>query len=203
MLVLDINPVTPQARHIRTVVEHLQTDCLVLYPTDSGYAVGCDAESPKAIHRLYALKKPLKKFFMALLLPDLKSAKGYAKLSDFAFNPIKPRVPGPYTFILPADPRIARKLEVKRPEIGVRISPHPFLRALFEEFGRPLLSTAAKLADDQELTRPDQIEPLFHRTVDVFARIDPEFDDGEIPLAPTTVANLTRDELEIIRGEWA
>ena len=116
---LEVHPENPQARIVKQAAEILEDDGLVLYPTESGYAIGCNAESSKAIHKLYALKKPMKKFFMALIVPDIRFASGYAHVSNFAFNIIKQRVPGPYTFILPADPHIARKLDVKRPEIGI------------------------------------------------------------------------------------
>ena len=103
----EVHPENPQARIVKLAAAALEDDALVLYPTESGYAIGCNAESPKAIHKLYALKKPMKKFFMALIVPDIRSATDYARIDNFAFNVMKPRVPGPYTFILPADPHFA------------------------------------------------------------------------------------------------
>lgn len=191
----EIHPVNPQVRHVKAMAEILRNDGLLLYPTDSGYAIGCNAESPKAIHRLYALKKPMKKFFMALLLPDLKHATHYARVSNFAFSIIKPRVPGPYTFILPADHRIARRLDVKRPEIGIRIPAHPFFTELFQHFDFPLLSTAAKLQEDQAISSADVLAELFGRSVDAMA------DVGEVPIHPTNIVSLLNDEAEVLRGE--
>ena len=132
----EVHPVNPQARIVKLAAAALEDDGLVLYPTESGYAIGCNAESPKAIHKLYALKKPMKKFFMALIIPDIRKATDYARVDNFAFNIMKPRVPGPYTFILPADPHIARRLDVKRPEIGVRMPTHPFFKELFLPFDK-------------------------------------------------------------------
>ena len=146
----EVHPVNPQARIVKLAAAALEDDGLVLYPTESGYAIGCNAESPKAIHKLYALKKPMKKFFMALIIPDIRKATDYARVDNFAFNIMKPRVPGPYTFILPADPHIARRLDVKRPEIGVRMPTHPFFKELFQHSDKPILSTAAKLTDEDE-----------------------------------------------------
>lgn len=192
---LEVHPENPQTRFVKMAADVLENDGLVLYPTESGYAIGCNAESSRAIHRLYALKKPMKKFFMALLMPSIKHATGYAHVSNFAFSIMKPRVPGPYTFILPSSPQIARKLDVKRPEIGIRIPEHPFFLELFQHFDKPLLNTAAKLSDADELTEPDELWEKFKASVDLM------IDCGEIPLAPTNIISLIHNDIEVIRGE--
>jgi len=193
---LEIHPQTPQARHIKTIASELNRDALMLYPTDSGYAIGCSAASPKAINKLYALKKPAKKFFMVMFLPELSKAKTYAKINDFAFPILKTHLPGPYTFILPADPYIARKLDVNRPEIGIRISPHIFIKSLFEHFEHPILSTAAKIEESQAFTKPEELKPIFQSKVDIFANM------GEVPITPTNVINLCNNNIDVIRGEF-
>lgn len=191
---LEMHPQNPQVRHLKTIADTLMHDGLVLYPTDSGYAIGCNAESSKAIHKLYALKKPMKKFVMALLVPDMRTATAYARIDDFAFGIMKPRVPGPYTFILPADHRIARRLDVKRPEIGLRMPRHPFFSGLFDLFPHPLLNTAAKLSEEQEITDPDELENLFRHSVDIFA------DVGEVAVQPTNIIRLVDGDVEVLRG---
>jgi len=196
MLHLEIHPETPQARHIKTIADKLRHDALLLYPTDSGYAISCSATSPKAINKLYALKKPLKKALMAILLPDISKATDYARINNFAFQILKTYTPGPYTFILPADPQIARKLYVNRPEIGIRISPGVFVKALFEEFNEPLLSTAAKIEESQAFTTAEELLPVFQHKVDVFANM------GEVFISPTNVISLINNEIEVIRGEF-
>jgi tRNA threonylcarbamoyl adenosine modification protein (Sua5/YciO/YrdC/YwlC family) len=197
MLRLEIHPQTPQARHIKTIAGMLRKDALLLYPTDSGYAIGCCAASSKAISKLYALKKPMKKAFMALLLPDISKTADYAKVNNFAFQILKNYTPGPYTFILPADPQIKRKLDVNRPEIGIRISPSIFVKTLFENFEHPLLSTAAKIEESQTFTKPEELFSAFRNKVDVFA------DMGEVLISPTNVINLVNNEIEVIRGEFS
>jgi tRNA threonylcarbamoyl adenosine modification protein (Sua5/YciO/YrdC/YwlC family) len=196
MLHLEIHPKTPQARHIKTIAGMLVKDALLLYPTDSGYAIGCCAASPKAINKLYALKKPMKKAFMSLFLPDISKTAGYARVNNFVFQILKSHTPGPYTFILPADPQITRKLEVNRPEIGIRISPSIFVKTLFENFEHPLLSTAAKIEESQAFTKPEELLPVFRNKVDVFA------DMGEVLISPTNVISLVNNEIEVIRGEF-
>ena len=191
---IEVHPENPQARVVKQAAEFPEDDGLVLYPTESGYAIGCNAESPKAIHKLYALKKPMKKFVMALIVPDIRFATGYAHVSNFAFSIIKQRVPGPYTFILPADPHIARKLDVKRPEIGIRIPTHPFFKELFQHFDKPILSTAAKLSEE-DIYDTDDIWKTFQHSVDMMV------DCGNIEINPTNIISLVGDSVEIIRGE--
>ena len=175
----------------------LRKDALLLYPTDSGYAIGCSTASPKAINRLYALKKPMKKAFMSLLLPDISKTADYARVNNFAFQILKSHTPGPYTFILPADPQIKRKLDVNRPEIGIRISPGIFVKTLFENFEYPLLSTAAKIEESQAFTKPEELLSAFQNKVDIFA------DMGEVLISPTNIVSLVNNEIEVIRGEFS
>jgi len=192
---LEVHPLNPQARFVKQAAEILDKDGLVLYPTESGYAIGCNAQSSKAIHRLYQLKKPMKKFVMAIILPDIRRASEFAHVSNFSFQIMKRRVPGPYTFILPADPSIARKLDVKRPEVGFRMPEHPFFKELFRIYDRPILSTAAKLSDEEIFTEPDDLWKLFQHSVDLM------IDCGSIAIHPTNIISLVGDSIEIIRGE--
>lgn len=190
----EVHPLNPQPRIVKLAAEALEKDGLVLYPTESGYAIGCNAESTKAIHKLYALKKPMKKFFMALILPDISRATDYARVDNFAFNIMRPRVPGPYTFILPADPHIARKLDVKRAEIGIRMPTHPFFKELFLHFDKPILSTAAKISDD-DIFDTDVLYSTFEHSVNLM------IDAGPIEINPTNIISLVGGHVEILRGE--
>ncbi len=192
---LEVHPQNPQTRFVRQAAEVLEKDGLLLYPTESGYAIGCSAESAKAIHRLYLLKKPMKKFVMAIIIPDIRAAAEYAHVSNFAFQIMKRRVPGPYTFILPADPSIARKLDVKRPEVGFRMPEHPFFRELFRIFDKPILSTAAKISDEIAYTEPDDLWNVFKHKVDLMV------DSGPIEIRPTNIVSLVDDRIDIIRGD--
>lgn len=192
---LEVHPINPQSRFVKQAAEIFDKDGLVLYPTESGYAIGCSAESTRAIHRLYQLKKPMKKFVMAIILPDIRRASEYAHVSNFAFQIMKHRVPGPYTFILPADPSIARKLDVKRPEVGFRMPEHPFFKELFRLYDKPILSTAAKLSDDEIFTDPEDLWKLFEHKIDLM------IDCGNIDIHPTNIISLVGNTVEVIRGE--
>ena len=192
---LEVHPINPQSRFVKQAAEIFDKDGLVLYPTESGYAIGCSAESTRAIHRLYQLKKPMKKFVMAIILPDIRRASEYAHVSNFAFQIMKHRVPGPYTFILPADPSIARKLDVKRPAVGFRMPEHPFFKELFRLYDKPILSTAAKLSDDEIFTDPEDLWKLFEHKIDLM------IDCGNIDIHPTNIISLVGNTVEVIRGE--
>ena len=192
---LEVHPINPQSRFVKQAAEIFDKDGLGLYPTESGYAIGCSAESTRAIHRLYQLKKPMKKFVMAIILPDIRRASEYAHVSNFAFQIMKHRVPGPYTFILPADPSIARKLDVKRPEVGFRMPEHPFFKELFRLYDKPILSTAAKLSDDEIFTDPEDLWKLFEHKIDLM------IDCGNIDIHPTNIISLVGNTVEVIRGE--
>lgn len=193
---ISLHPETPQARHLKHAADILRKDGLVVYPTDSGYAVGCSTDSHKALMRLYQLKKPLKKFVMALLFQDMSKASDFAVIDNYAFKLIKSRIPGPYTFILPAEHRIVRKLDVKRPEIGCRWPNSPVIQGILTELGSPLVNTAAKLEEEQELTDPDEIWELFQHHVDLM------LDIGEVPVNPTNVIKVGNGSVEILRGEF-
>lgn len=192
--VLELHPETPQARFIKKAVQVFQKGGIVVYPTDSGYSIGCDPSSAKALEKLYKIKKE-KKYVMALMLGDLKNISEYTTMGNSSFRFIKERIPGPFTFILKAQNHIARKLKVKRWEIGVRVSDHPVMKALFEEMQTPILNTAARINEDDDYTHPVDLEDAFGGCVDLILTC------GEIQHQPTNVINLTEDYPEVIRGE--
>lgn len=198
MEIFELHPENPEKRMVRKIVQIFESGGLVVYPTDSGYSVGCDVHSAKAVEKLYQLKKPLKKFVMSLLLPDLKSINEYAVMSNQAFKIIKERIPGPYTFILPAETHIARKLKVKRFEVGVRVPSHPFLREIFDESNGKIqiLNTAARIREDEDYTDPLELEGAFRGKVDAIVHC------GEMQLRPTNIINLCGMDPELVRGEW-
>jgi tRNA threonylcarbamoyl adenosine modification protein (Sua5/YciO/YrdC/YwlC family) len=196
MEVFHLHPQNPEARLVKQIAKIFQSGGIVVYPTDSGYSIGCDVNHPKALERLYQIKKPLKKYVMSLLLPDLSAITEFAIVSNASYRIIKERVPGHYTFILPAQTHIARKLKVKRWEIGVRIPNHPFLSLLFAELPTTILNTAARIRDDEDFTDPDDLERVFRNLADAIVHC------GETPVDPTNIINLCGSEPELVRGEW-
>ena len=193
-MLLKIHPETPEARHMKRVVETFEKGGIVVYPTDSGYSMGCDAGNRTAVNKLYHLKRAIKKYYMALMARDFSTVSDFAKVDNAAYRYMKKLVPGPYTFVLPATSHGKKILDVKRPEVGVRMPRHPFADALFAL--KPdilLLTTAAKVREDEDFTDPEEIEASLGHEVDLV------LDMGPIALNPTTIINLTTGEPEVIR----
>lgn len=193
-MLLPLHPETPEARHMKRVLETFEKGGIVVYPTDSGYSMGCDASNRTAVNKLYHLKRAIKKFYMALMARDFSTISDFAKVDNAAYRYMKKLVPGPYTFVLPATSHGKKILDVKRPEVGVRMPRHPFADALFAL--KPdilLLTTAAKVREDENFTDPLEIEETFGHEVDLV------LDMGPIALNPTTIISLVSGEPEVIR----
>jgi len=193
-MLLEIHPITPQTRFMQRVLSILEDDGVVVYPTDSGYSLGCNARSRKAIRRLYHLKRAMKRYLMALMARDYAALTDFVKVDNAAFRVLKRYTPGPYTFILPATLQGRKQLEVNRPEIGVRIPDSIFSRALWQLHpGMILLTTAARLDEDDRFSNAQDIEAAFGHEVDLVV------DLGEMPVNPTTIVSLVHGEPEVIR----
>ena len=193
-MLLPLHPVTPEARHMRRVLDVLEKGGICVYPTDSGYSLGCDARNRVAVNKLYHLKRAIKKYVMALMVRDFSAVSDFARVDNFAFRYMKKIAPGPYTFILPATVHGRKILDVKRPEVGVRMPTHPFADALFAL--KPdliLLTTAAKIREDDIFTDPAEIEDAFGHEVDLV------LDMGPVAVNPTTVISLVDGEAVVIR----
>ncbi|MFC1585619.1 L-threonylcarbamoyladenylate synthase [Fibrobacterota bacterium] len=191
---INLHPVTPEKRFLKDIARFLENSGIMIYPTDSGYSLGCSALSKKAIRRLYQIKRPSKKYNMALMFQNFSPISEFARLHNNAFKFMKSLVPGAYTFILPATNRGRKLLEVKRPEMGIRFPDHPFLSALHQLFPDPILTTSARVHDNDIFSVPDEIEKVFS------AKVDLVVDCGPIPQRPTTVISLIDTDPVLIRG---
>jgi tRNA threonylcarbamoyl adenosine modification protein (Sua5/YciO/YrdC/YwlC family) len=179
---------------MKRALETFDRGGIVVYPTDSGYSLGCDARNRTAVNRLYHLKRAMKKFVMALMVRDFSEVSDFAKVDNYAYRYMKKLVPGPYTFVLPATSLGRKILDAKRPEVGVRMPRHAFADALFAL--RPdaiLLTTAARVREDENFTEPQEIEETFGHEVDLV------LDMGAVPIRPTTIISLVNGEPEVIR----
>ena len=193
-MLIKLHPQTPEARHMKKVLEVFEKGGIVVYPTDSGYSLGCDASNRVAVNKLYHLKRAMKKYFMALMARDFSSLSDFAKVDNTAYRYMKKLVPGPYTFVLPATSHGKKILDAKRPEVGVRMPRHAFADALFAL--KPdilLLTTAAKVREDEDFIDPEEIEATFGHDVDLV------LDMGPMALNPTTIISLVSGEPEVLR----
>lgn len=166
---LTIHPDNPQERHIREVVKVLEKGGVIIYPTDTVYAVGCDIKHKKALERICRIKgiKPEKAQF-SFICEDLKTIGEYTvHLSTPVFKLMKRALPGPYTFILEASKNMPRHFQSRRKTVGVRVSDHEIPLAIVRALGRPLLSTSLKDEDGVYEYDPDNIFDRYGKLVDI------------------------------------
>ena len=190
---LVIHPENPQARNIRAAVEVLETGGLIVYPTDSVYGLGCDLLNKNAVEKIYQCKGNDKRKLLSFICPDLKEISEYAYVPDFAYKIMRRLLPGPYTFILNATKRVPRILLEKRKTVGIRVPDNAACQALLAEFGRPIISTSARLADQPFLGDPDEIAETFEHIAEIF------LDSGPGGLESSTVIDFTGDEPVVVR----
>lgn len=186
MQIFHIHPSNPQARLIRQVVEVIRAGGVVVYPTDSCYALGCHIGDKAAMERIRAIRNIDDKRNFTLVCHDLAEIATYAKVDNAAYRLIKALTPGPYTFILKATREVPRRLQhPKRKTIGLRVPNHAIVRALIDTLGEPLMSSTLLLADnDLPLNDPEEIAARLRHQVDIV------IDGGNCGLEPTTVVDL-------------
>ncbi len=175
------------------IVSTIKDGGLLIYPTDSGYTLGCTIQSKKALMRLYMMKKEIKKYTMTLMVHDFPILSEWAEMQNFMYKYMKHCLPGPYTFILKATKACQKALDVKRDEIGVRMPEHPFFKSLLPLCDHVLLTTSANPYHEDPIVNPDDIEKEFGNRVDLIV------DMGVLPIRDTTIISFTSGETEIIR----
>ena len=184
----------PSEKELKHVVEALEHDGIVIYPTDSVYAFGCSLHSAKAVERLRRMRDKSTADF-ALVFANIAQVAEYCRVDNAAFRILKRNLPGPFTFLLPASSRIPDKALERRRTIGVRIPSHGVARAVVETLGCPMVTASVK--DDDEVveytTDPELINERYGREVALV------IDGGIGDNVPTTVVDLTGDEPEILR----
>jgi len=139
----SVHPVNPQLRLIRQAVEIIRDGGVVVYPTDSCYAIGCHIGDKAAMDRIARIRRINNKGnFFTLLVRDLSEISTYARLDNSTYRMIKAHTPGPYTWILRATAEVPRRLQhPKRKSIGMRVPDHPITQMLLEELGEPMLTS--------------------------------------------------------------
>ena len=167
---LEIHPVNPQERLLNEAVKVLRKGGIIIYPTDTVYAIGCDIESKKALEKVCQIKgiKPEKALF-SCICADMKQMGELAiHVSTPMYKTMKRALPGPYTFILEASKNIPRHFQSRRKTVGIRLTDHPIPQRLVELLGRPILSTSLKDDSDVYEYDPDDIWERYGKRVDVF-----------------------------------
>lgn len=185
----------PQRRLICKAVEILRSGGVIVYPTDSCYALGCHLSDKTAMERLLQIRKMDVKHHLTLVCHDLSELATYAKVDNFQFRLLKKALPGSYTFILRATREVPKcTLHPKRSTIGLRVPDHKVALALLEEMGEPILSTTLLLPGESEpLCDPYTIRDRLEHGVDLV------IDSGGCGTELTSIIDLTTDEPQLVR----
>lgn len=194
--ILKIYPENPQENFINEVVKTLQNGGLIIYPSDTVYAMGCDINNIKAMEKLAQIKKvKLEKSKFSIICNDLSHLSSFTKPIDTAvFRILKNNVPGPFTFILEANKNLPLAYKGHK-TVGIRVPDHNIPKTIVEKLGNPIASTSIK--DDDEIieytTDPELIAEKFEHLVDIV------IDSGNGDNMASTIVDLTSGEPEIIR----
>ena len=185
----------PQLRLIRQAVERIRAGDVIVYPTDSAYALGCHIGDKKALDRIRQIRQVGAKHNFTLVCRDLSEISTYAKVDNSAYRIINAHTPGPYTFILPATREVPKRLmHPKRRTIGLRVPDNIIVQTLLAELGEPIMSSTLILpGEDMPMTEAYDIRDVLEHQVDVI------IDGGHCGIEPTTVVDLTDDVPEVLR----
>ncbi|MBL8507192.1 MAG: threonylcarbamoyl-AMP synthase [Chitinimonas sp.] len=191
-----IHPDNPQPRLIKQAVEIIRSGGLVVYPTDSCYALGCHLGDKDALERIRRIRQVDEKHHFTLMCRDLSELGAYAKVDNRQFRYLKSAMPGPYTVILQATREVPKRvMQAKRATIGLRVPQHPVALALLEELGEPLLTSTLLLPGDEwPPTEGWEIRERLEHEVELV------IDGGHCGTNPTTVIDLLEDPVLIRRG---
>lgn len=203
-MLIKLYPENPNERTVRQVVDILRGGGVIVYPTDTVYALGCALDQPKAIDRLRTIRGGKKTTELAIVCAEIAEVAEYARVDNLVFRLLKHNLPGPFTFILPASSRISERVMVGRRTVGVRIPDNSIAQAIVRELGMPLVTASVRtddVGDEVEyITDPE----LIHER---YAGVDAVVDGGMGDVQASTVVDCTESgTVEVVRqgrGELA
>ncbi len=191
----QIHPNNPQFRLIRSAVEIIRQGGLVVYPTDSCYALGCHIGDKRAMERIRMIRQVDEKFQFTLVCRDLSEIATYARVDNVQYRLLKSNTPGSYTFILKATKEVPKRLlHTRRNTIGVRIPDHPVALALLAELNEPLLSASLILPNEEQ-----PLNDAFDIRERLQSQVDLVIDGGTCDGGRTTVIDLSEDIPLLVR----
>jgi tRNA threonylcarbamoyl adenosine modification protein (Sua5/YciO/YrdC/YwlC family) len=191
----DVHPANPQPRVIRQVADIVRADGLIVYPTDSCFALGCQPGNQDGIEGIKSIRHLDKHHHFTLVCQNFAQLGQLVVVDNRVFRAIKASTPGSYTFVLPATKEVPRRLlHPKKKTVGVRIPDHAVAQALLAELGEPLVSSTLLLPDEEEpLTDGWEIKERLDDAVDAV------LDAGTCGTEPTTVIDFSEGEPEVLR----
>jgi tRNA threonylcarbamoyl adenosine modification protein (Sua5/YciO/YrdC/YwlC family) len=199
-ILYELNQHNPQQRTIEQIVAALQKGAVMLYPTDTVYAIGCDLNVKSAVEKVRRIKQMSNDKPLTFLCSSLSNIAEYAMVSDRAYRIMKRLIPGPYTFLLPATKQVPKLvLSPKRKTTGIRVPEHTLCQSLLNALGNPIVSTSAHLPDEDGEYPTLNLEKAYlfdalENQVDVI--IDNQVDPG---FKVSTILDFTTDEPAVVR----
>jgi tRNA threonylcarbamoyl adenosine modification protein (Sua5/YciO/YrdC/YwlC family) len=205
-IIYGLHPVAPQKDRIEKITEALKDGAVMLYPTDTVYAIGCDLNSKSALERVRRIKQLSNDKPLTFLCSSLSNITEYAAVTDEAYRIIKRLIPGPYTFLLPATKLVPKLvMNPKRKTTGIRVPNHPLCFTLLESLGNPIISTSAHITTDDEGAAPvpaakaesfgkAELFDCFLKLVDII--VDDDSDPG---YQVSTILDLTENKPIVVR----
>lgn len=193
MKILKVFDNNPNPKYIDMVVEALCDGEIIIYPTDTLYAIGCDALNNNAINKICKLKgiNP-DKTNLSIICDGISMAAEYARFDNRQFKVLKSNLPGPFTFILPSSSSLPKVFKGRK-TVGIRVPKNNVAVALVRSLGNPILSTTISFKDDDYAVNPELIAETYAGSAAYL------LDDGDGGLIPSTVVDMTSGELEIVR----
>lgn len=193
-MLLAINPDNPQSRLIQQVVDRLKGGAVICYPTDTGYGIGCDLFSSKAVKTIMQIKHRPKGKPFSFMCSDLKNISSYAHVSNTAYRLLKKNLPGPYTFVLPGTKLVPKTMATKQKTVGIRVPENPISRMLLETLGNPIVNTSIPHEEGEvPMADPYDIDSLLGKRVALV------IDGGEVYPDPSSLIDLTGDFPVVLR----
>jgi tRNA threonylcarbamoyl adenosine modification protein (Sua5/YciO/YrdC/YwlC family) len=190
-----VHPINPQLRLLSRAAEIIRAGGIVVYPTDSSYALGWHMGDKAALERVRQLRGIERDHDFTLACRDLSDIATYARVDNWAYRLLKALTPGPYTFVLRATQQLPKRLQdPKRRSIGIRVPDHTIAQALLGALGEPLMSSTLLLPNDElPMTDPEDIRDRVERQVDAI------IDGGACGIEPTSVLDLSGSDVVVVR----
>jgi tRNA threonylcarbamoyl adenosine modification protein (Sua5/YciO/YrdC/YwlC family) len=190
-----VHPANPQRRLLERAAELVRAGGVIVYPTDSTYALGCSIGEKDALDRIRQIRRTERDHEFSLACRDLSEIATYARVDNSTYRLVRSLTPGPYTFILRATHEVPKRLQdPKKRSIGIRVPNHPVVAALLEVVGQPIMTSTLLLPGfDLAMTDPEEIQ------VQIGKQVDAIVDGGVCGIEPTTVLDLTGDSVVVVR----
>ena len=191
----EIHPQTPQLRLVRRAAEIIRGGGVIVYPTDSCYALGCHLGDKDAMERIRRIREADRHHHFTLVCRDLSEISRYARVDNSQYRLLRKFTPGPFTFLLKATRETPKRLQnPRRRSIGIRVPDHPVPQLLLAELGAPIMSSTLLLpGDEAAMTDAREIRERLEHQVDVV------LDGGNCGVEPTTVIDLSGDAPVLVR----